>query len=229
VLNRLAAIGGVLLRALFASIALVRRPRPIHVHGLVLEGDVTRIGDGTASGIEWIDRAPGPPERVIARLSRSIGMPSWSPDVIGLALRLDTGTAVADVELATTGVGVPGRFALIPRRSPSGATFSTLLPYRSARGPILLCARSPRDEPLPADLDGIDRALRARPWRLRLYVATPAGRWHPFADLALRPADAQDDRDLRFDAVRHPLPGAGSYGWVRSLRQPSYHRVQSVD
>ncbi len=36
----------------------------------------------------------------------------------------------------------------------------------------------------------------------------------------------QEDRGLRFDSVRHPLPGAGTYRWVERVRQPSYLRVQ---
>jgi len=31
---------------------------------------------------------------------------------------------------------------------------------------------------------------------------------------------------VRFDPVAHPVPGAGTYPWVRALRQPSYRLVQ---
>lgn len=184
------------------------------------------MGTTATAGIRWIDAEPGEAEPVVARLSRSIGLPSWAPDVIGLALRFETPVGPADLELSTTGIGVPGRFVLVPRRSPAGATFGTLLPYRAKNGAILVCARSAADQPLPADLDGIADSLRSHPWRLRLYFASPTGRWHPFADLALRCGADRDDAELRFDAVRRPLPGAGSYAWVRRLRQPSYLLVQ---
>jgi hypothetical protein len=228
VLSRLAAIGGVVLRFLFGAMLRVRRPRPIHAHGVVLEGELQRIGTPAKSGIRWIDDPSEAPEPVVGRLSRSIGLPSRLPDVIGLALRIQTTVGPADLELSTTGIGVPGRFMLVPRRSPSGATFGTLLPYRAQPGPILVCARDAAARSLPADLGAIAASLRSRPWLLRLYFASPTGKWHPFADLVLRCAADQDDAALRFDAVRRPLPGARSYRWVRLLRQPSYHRVQDI-
>lgn len=61
---------------------------------------------------------------------------------------------------------------------------------------------------------------------LTLGHATAGGSWHPFAVLDLHLDPDQDDSGLRFDAVRHPIPGAGTYAWVRVVRQPSYVRVQ---
>jgi len=223
---RLAAIGGYVLRAVFAVLLLLRRPRPIHPHGVVLEGELTRTGAPPPSGIPWIDDRT-PAGAVTARLSRSAGLPAWLPDVLGLALRLDGPTGTADLELATTGFGVPGRFLLSPHRRPSGVTFGTLLPYRSRRGPVLICARSAPTPALPASLADQLRSLQRTPWRLRLYFAAPTGRWHRFADLRLHARQDQDDRDLRFDADRNTV--AASYRWVRRLRQPSYRLVQSTD
>jgi hypothetical protein len=96
----------------------------------------------------------------------------------------------------------------------------------SERGPVLLAARTRPARSLPAGLAELRRAVREEPWRLRLYFARPLGRWHPFADLTLSDAEDQDDAELRFDAVRRPLPGAGTYGWARLVREPSYRRVQ---
>jgi len=163
---------------------------------------------------------------VVARFSRGVGLPPALPDILGLALRTRAGAQTVDLELASTGVGWPSRFLLAPRRTPTGATFGSLLPYRSSRGPILVCARSARRRPLPASTSDLAVALREEPWRVRLYFATPRGRWHPFAEAALRPSADQEDRELRFDSVRHPLPGAGTYRWVERVRQPSYLRVQ---
>lgn len=223
-----AAFGGAVLRAFFAAMLRVRRPRPIHAQGLVLEGEVSWVGSGARAGISWIDQAPDEPARVVGRVSRSVGLPSWAPDVIGLALRVQTPTGPADLELASTGFGVPGRFLLAPCRRPTEAPYGTLMPYRGERGPILLAARSEPGQDLPADLPGMAAALRARPWRLRLYFAAPTGKWHRFADVVLRYAGDPDDPHLRFDAVRRPIPGAGTYRWVRLLRQPSYRLVQTA-
>lgn len=227
-LDRLTGVAGAALRGLFALLQSVRRPRPIHARGVVLGGDLTWIGGTVESGIPWIDAAPTSPLPVVARLSRSVGLPPALPDIIGLALRCEADGRPVDIELATTGIAVPSRFLLLPHLTPTRATFGTLLPYRSTRGPILVCARSVTGRMLPAGVDEIADAVRVEPWTIRLYFATPTGKWHAFAQVDLRTAAKQDDRHLRFDAVRHPLPGAGTYRWVERLRQPSYLRAQGA-
>ena len=132
------------------------------------------------------------------------------------------------VLLATTGIGFPSRFALVLRRSATGATFGSLLPYRSPRGPVLICARSVPTRVLPAELGALRQALLDEPWRIRLYHAAPRGMWRPFAELLLRPSDEADSAELRFDPVGHPLPGSTTYPWVRRLREPSYRVAQSA-
>ncbi|HEX5858876.1 MAG TPA: hypothetical protein VFY91_12285 [Microbacterium sp.] len=220
-----ARFAGELLRLLFRAILLLRRPRPIHSRGRVLRGELTWLEGAVPSGIRWIDEPPDGSVPVVARLSRSVGLPAALPDVIGLALRVDAGGRPADIELASTGLGIPSRFLLTLHRSPSRARFGTLLPYRSPRGAVLVCALPDPADVLPAGGDALDGAL-ARGWRLRVCHATATGRWHPFAMLSLRPAEEQDDAGLRFDAVRHPLPGAETYPWARALREPSYDLVR---
>ncbi len=223
------AVAGVLLRGVFATISVVRRPRPIHQRGIVLEGELTWTGSDAISGISWVDDAPGMPVPVTARLSRSVGLPAWSPDVIGLAFRIPVDTGWADIELASTGWGVPGRFLLAPRIASTRGTFGTLMPYRSPRGPILLGILGETDETggsRPAELVDLARSLRERPWRVQFAFADPTGDWHPFAEADLRTAADQHDEQLRFDAVRRLIPGAGMYRWTRLARQPSYRHVQ---
>jgi hypothetical protein len=209
---------------LFAGILLVRRPRPIHARGLVLRGHLTWLGATTRSGIAWIDAPPAAPVAIVGRVSRSVGLPSALPDVYGLALRVETSDGPADIELASTGLGPMSRFLLLPRLSLARAQLGTLFPYRGTDGPRLLLARTVAPASLPAE--GLDEVLARREWRLRLYVARPRGRWHPFAEVSLRASGEPDDPTLRFDAVRRSLPGADAYGWVRALRQPSYRLAQ---
>ncbi|WP_425840024.1 hypothetical protein [Microbacterium sp. PA5] len=223
--ERLSAAGGLVLRALFAALAAVRRPRPIHPRGVALVGTATWIG-ASQSGIRWVDDPPPSPQQVTARVSRSAGFPAPLPDVIGLALRFRTDEVPADLELASTGAGVPGRFALLLHGSPSRAHLGTLLPYTGDRGPVLLAARTVTPTDLPTALPALGARLRQEPWRLRLFVATPRGAWHPFADLELRSAGLPSDTADRFDAGRRLLPGARMPPWVRALRQPSYDAVQ---
>lgn len=229
---------GSALAAAFALAQRLRHPRPIHSRGVVLRGEFRRLPDATSAGIAFIDDAPTGPVPVVARVSRSLGLPAPWPDIVGLAFRVDTAAwdrggpasadGVADVELASTGWNVPARFGLLPHRRPERARLGTLLPYRGGRGPVLLIARTASGRPPATDPRELADAPDT-PWILTLGHATPAGAWHPFARLDLRLDPDQDARGLRFDAVRRPIPGAGSYAWVRAARQPSYVRVQRDD
>jgi len=223
----LADVTGAALRGFFSLLRRVRHPRPIHPHGLVLTGRATWIRGAAPSGIDGIDDEREAPVEVTARLSRGIGLPAGLPDVLGLAVRFHTPEGGhADVLLATTGIGFPSRFLLAPRRTPTRATFGSLVPYRSPRGPVMICARGVPSRTLPADLRSLRRSLEQQPWRVRIYHAAPTGKWHPFAELVLRPAAEQDSAALRFDPVGHPLPGSTTYPWVRRVRDPSYRAAQ---
>jgi hypothetical protein len=222
-------VAGRALGVLMGALLSVRGPRPIHTTGLLLQGRIAwRPPSDVVSGIAWIDeRGPGTPPRVTARFSRGASLPAWLPDVLGLAIRATTPAGPADLLLSSTGAGVPGRFLLAPRRAPGGAWFSSLMPYRGSDGPVQVAARSRRPASLPARLEDLRAALEREPWVVELLFASPGGRWHRFADLELRPAPGPIDRgEPRFDAVRNPLPGAGTYGWTRRLREPAYARAR---
>jgi hypothetical protein len=217
------------LAALMGALLRVRGPRPIHTTGLLLTGRITwRPPSSAASGIPWIDlRGAGTPPAVTARFSRGAALPAALPDVLGLAVRATSPDGPADLLLSTTGFRVPWRFVLAPRRTPGRAWFGSLMPYRGAHGPVLVAARSRTPVELPARMEDLHDRLVQEPWRLELLFATPTGRWHRFADLELRAAqDRVDAAEPRFDAVRHPLPGAGTYGWSRRLREPAYARAR---
>jgi hypothetical protein len=224
---RPAAVVGRLLADGFSLLRRLRHPRPVHPHGVALEGSIRFLTGAAPTGLALFDSPAAAELAVSARVSRSLGVPSPLPDVIGLALRLATPAGSADLLLASTGFGVPSRFWLALQRSPSRARLTTLFPYRTSRGPVLLAARSIEPLHLPTGLPELAAALERTTWRLRLYSAAPAGRWHPFAVLELgRHADARLDTTDRFDPVRNPLPGSGSYPWARLVREPSYSRMQ---
>jgi hypothetical protein len=236
-ITRLPARGvGVVLGALVGALRRVRSPRPIHPVGLVLEGSIepSPARSGERSGIDWIDETPS--GRVEARLSRGIGVPVPVPDIWGLAVRQrrgasdpDGGPVSGDVLLATVaGLGVPGRFLPIVRLSPWGAPFATVMPYRSADGPVVVAARTVSGAPASATTAGQARELGRRPWVLQLLWATPRGRWRVFATLELTAPDGAvvDRPDVRFDPVLRPPTGARTYGWTRVLREPSYRAAR---
>jgi hypothetical protein len=216
-----AALGRVL-SAGIAGIGTIRGPRPIHTTGLLLTGRLRwHTRTATRSGIAWIDDRPPGDAAVTARLSRGAALPAFLPDIIGLAVRVgpeDEG----DLLLSSTGIGVPGRFVLHPRWTPTRAMLSTLMPYRGQAGPILIAARA-KSPALPARPEAIRTVLNREPWLLDLMFATPRGLWHRFAELELSPSPGPIDGPApRFDPVLRPPRGAGTYEWTRALREPSY-------
>lgn len=221
--------------AVFRLLKLVRPDRPIHPQGIGLAGELTRSGtSGEASGVDWLD-VPGI-DPVVARFSRSVGLPERLPDILGLALRVtpsrssasgitpdagpDGGAAsggTGDVLFASTGWQVPGRFLLQPRLDVSSATFTTLMPYRGRKGPVVLGLRTIS---LPAG------SVTGGEWVLGLYWATPAGPWKHCGELRLRATTTPADTPLRFNPLENLPPGAQTYGWARRLRERSYRTAQ---
>ncbi|MDQ0663327.1 hypothetical protein QFZ35_001825 [Arthrobacter ulcerisalmonis] len=208
--------------ALFRLLKLARPDRPIHPQGLGLAGELSRTGNpAEPSGIDWLD-SPGT-DQLVARFSRSAGLPQALPDILGLALRVTASAAAApgsnpaDVLFASTGWRLPGRFLLMPRLDVAGATMTTLMPYRGRRGPVLLGLRT---RSLPPG------SLASGEWVLALYWARPGGPWRECGELRLHAGANPADIPLRFDPLENQPPGAQTYGWTRRLRKPSYQAAR---
>ncbi|OUE28086.1 hypothetical protein BFL36_02500 [Clavibacter michiganensis] len=218
-----ARVGGNVLAGLVSVVRLTRRARPLHPHGVALGGTLTPVAGRAASGLAWLD-ALDAPLAVDARFSRGGGLPAALPDVLGLALRIpDGGGTTIDVLLATTGLSPVGRFLLAPRRALSGARLTTLMPYRGSAGPVLVGVLVDADPPLPAGAPDLGRALATRPVGMRLVHATPRGRWHVAARIALaHDAAGPLDTATRADPVLAAPPGDTTYPWTRRLRAPGY-------
>lgn len=221
-------VTGYAFAAAIATIGTVRGPRPIHTPGVRLQGVVRWLpGSSRESGVAWIDDRGADDLPVVGRFSRGAGLPASLPDVLGLALRL--GNDEGDLLLSTTGIGVPGRFLLQPRMTPTRALFGTLMPYRGRTGPVLVAARTTTPGRMPAQMETLRRSIAATPWRLELMWATPRSRWHRFGQLELTsPTGPADTSALRFDPVLRPPRGAHTYDWTRALREPSYSRARGV-
>lgn len=200
----LSSAGGQVLRT--ATRVLVARPaaKPLHPLGDVVRGTLRRRGGGAASGAAWLDETGE--DRVLVRLSRAVGLPSRAPDIFGLAIRVPIAEGrEGDLLFASTGRGRLTRYTLTAARSPYARPMTTLLPYRTPTGAVLLSAVF-RDETT-----------------VELAWARGSGDWHPFAELSLEadPVDAQDV-PVSFEPVENTLPGLETYEWVRRLREPSY-------
>jgi hypothetical protein len=211
-----AIVPGRILQGVFGLVGLVRpAAKPLHPSGRLQTARVHRHGlNGTdRTGVPWIDD-PGE-SRAVARFSRAAGLPDALPDVHGLAIRVQDpapGQEHADLLMATTGLGAVTRFVLLPSRSPAGRTYSTLLPYRTVSGPVLLAAT-----PDPDDSS-----------RMVLAVASLRGDWRVFGHLRLGDHDASrtGDESISFDPVLHQLEGLAYDRWVVRLREGAYRAAR---
>jgi len=198
----LTSAAGQALRGATRVVALRPAAKPLHPRGELLSAVVRRTGSGTRSGVAWLDE-PGE-DRALVRLSRSVGLPHPLPDVLGLALRVWADGTHGDVLFSTTGLGRATRFVLTPARRPDGRPMTTLLPYRTPVGPVLIAATYVDEN------------------RLELSWAVGTSQWHTFAEVALGDPTPADQERLSFDPVVNRLPGLEIYPWVRRLREPAY-------
>lgn len=187
----------------------LHRVKPLHPDGELFRATITRVGaHGLNAGVPWLETAGESP--AVVRISRAIGLPASLPDIAGLAIRVDPTEHAADLLLASTGTGRLGRFVLQPRRPGRTGTLTSLLPYRTAAGPLLLAA-----SPHPDGDFELQWALGTGPWRT--------------FGLLHRGAPYDGDPAISFDPVLNVLPGLAQYDWVRRLREPAYRtsRAQS--
>ncbi len=199
---------GQLLRAVTGLVAFRPAPKPLHPHGSTVRGTLKRFGAEERTGAGWLDLAGDDP--VLVRQSRAVGLPLPMPDIYGLAIRVPTSDGGhGDLLLASTGLGRLTRFLLTCARSPYRRPLTTLLPYRTPAGPVVLSA-----------------VFRTET-TLMLSWALGSGAWHPFAELRLNDAPVDEpDTPLSFDPVRNTMPGLVTYDWVRRLRAPAYVTAQ---
>jgi hypothetical protein len=194
-------VGGSLLAAATVGLSSLRHARkPLHPSGEVLAGRVFRSGSTERTGVPWLDE-PGEDD-VRVRLSRALGLPGRLPDIHGLAVRVQAPDGDGDLLFATTGRGVLSRFVLVPSRRPSTQPMTTLLPYRTESGPIVLGA------------EAMGEQLFELSW------ARPAGEWHVFA--VLRLSGQRLEEEISFDPVLRQVTGLEQYPSVRRLREPAY-------
>jgi hypothetical protein len=202
-----AALVGRMLGAVFFLVGELRtrNRKALHPSGGVRPAVIHRNGGRARTGVAWIDE-PGN-DQVLVRLSRATGLPDFLPDTLGLAIRVpreDGGHG--DLLLATTGTGPLGRFVVRPVRRP-GRSYSSVMPYRSPAGPLLLAA-------LPLAEDGS---------RFELACSGLRGEWSRFGDLeVLGEWDDAPDPAVTFDPVLNQVPDLQSYGWAAQLRRFAY-------
>ncbi|MCW2795502.1 hypothetical protein [Nocardioides sp.] len=199
-------VGGALLATATRSVAAVRTaPKPLHPRGVVVAGRIFRTGLAEPTGSPWLDE-PGEDE-VLVRVSRAVGLPTSLPDIHGVAIRVPAGESYGDLLFASTGWGRLTRFLLTAGMTVEDRPMTTLLPYRTESGPVLLGVRAAGTE------------------TFELACAPYDGDWRHVADLRLSTLPAPD-QDVDFDPVQHQLPGLEQYPSVARLRQPAYQQAR---
>ncbi|WP_122816455.1 hypothetical protein [Nocardioides pantholopis] len=204
--------GAVLAAGVRAKSAVTPSAKPLHPDGTLRHAVLHRHGLDPALGVAWLDEAGV--DEVVVRESRAVGLPDALPDIQGLAIRIPVGDGHGDLLLASTGLGRVTRFLLTPSRTTYGRPMTTLLPYRTVAGAVLIAARAVGPETVELSCAVGERA--------------PAGDWRHFADLRIAgPVADGDGERLSFDPVRNRLPGLGQYRWVERLREPGYQQARA--
>ena len=199
-------VGGAVLATATRGVASLRSARkPLHPDGELVDGRIFRRGSVERTGVPWIDEEGE--DDVVVRRSRAIGLPHRLPDIHGLAVRVPTDDGDGDLLLATTGFGRLTRFVLTASRHPRSRPLTTLLPYETDSGPLLLAA------------EGVEGGTYDLSW------ARPSGEWHLFGVLLLS-STRSGDPAISFDPVQHQIPGLRQYPSVRRLREPAYLRAR---
>ena len=191
-----ARAGGESLAGVIRGIAAARPSgKPLHPQGVVRRGCLVRHGLSPATGSTWLDQAGE--DEVLLRWSRAVGLPAPAPDIHGLAVRVPLPDGEhGDLLFATTGWSRPTRILLLPGLS-AERPMTTLLPYSTAEGALVLGARPDGD-------------------LTRLYAATPFGQWREFAELR----EVEGPPVGRADQVRPGAPHAARAA-VSALGEPA--------
>jgi hypothetical protein len=210
----------------FGALSRLRGKRIFHPNGVGFAGRLEpRLTEWSSA-----DLLAGPETvPVIARLSRSLGLPEPFPEPLGIAIRAPDAYGPGhdqDFLLVSAGEAPVARHLLLPSRHFLEPHYSSLLPYRLAGRVVLVGARRDPADPGPgpsySELAKRDRAG----FRLQLTIATPLGRWVPVATLELGPRlpDAEVE-DLRFDPA-HTGGGFELATALNRLRIPAYEGSQ---
>ncbi len=186
----------------------LRGARVFHPRGQAFTATVETDGGGTW-GARLLDEAAR--HDVVVRLSRGAGLPAPLPDVVGLAVRFEgqgRGGGPLDVLVNTSGGPPVLRHLFLPE--PLGRTFSSVLPYRTGSGRLVLLG------------------ARGHGTGWELLAATLAGGWTRWGHLTPGPAvPGPESEELRFA----PTLGADDLQPValfRAVRDLSYRESQAL-
>ncbi|MCK0176399.1 phosphodiesterase [Mycolicibacterium sp. F2034L] len=197
--------------------AAIRHRRLFHPSGVLLRGRLERLAPpGEGLPMESGD--------IIGRLSKGVGLPGDTPDVAGLAWRMQTDAGPWDVLLASTGGGL-SRVLLRPTASWGGAFYSSLMPLGHDGGTWWVRARLVTDlDEFGLSLDAITDRLERGEVEFEVEQAAGTGEFRPLARLSFKTV-VPPDRDLSFDPTLNSASDVDLLpGWLTKLRRSAYKR-----
>lgn len=208
----------------FRRLARLREARAFHPVGRVGHGRLLLDRDDSA-----LARALGAGEHeVTVRLSRGIGLPSASPDLLGLAIRVERpapaqdpnpGPEPFDLLLTTTGRTSWARRLVLPARRWTSRPYSTVLPYDTGEGnrtTIVLAAAA--DWTPDASPEALDAVTSQRPLAFDVHE-THRGP-HPVGRLIVD--QVGPDTSIAFDPMLHARPRLRPVRPLATLREAAY-------
>jgi hypothetical protein len=190
---------------------------------------------------------PGGPQRLLAgvpflqepavhsgvvRFSRSLGLPELSPDILGMAIRLEDAHGPdrpQDLLLVTSGDGAVIHHLFAPGRGYFGLPYSSVLAYRGEGSAFLVGARlapgSPRPEGNGSEFADLDAAASTGRLRYDIGVAPVNGRLTRVATLTVGERLPDDLNALHFNPWN---TGGGLHpaGPINAIRDLAYRRSQ---
>ncbi|WP_157417324.1 hypothetical protein [Nocardioides sp. Iso805N] len=214
----------------FRRLARLRDARAFHPVGRVGHGRLLIDGGDSALG-----GALGRGEHsVTVRLSRGIGLPDRSPDLLGLAVRVapahaanattdatDAGADAQPIDLLLTTTAQPtwARWLVLPARRWTSRAFSTVLPYATADGgSTLIVLRPVTDWTADASPAALSAVSESRPLAFDVLESHP--RWHEVGRLVVDEVGA--DESIAFDPMLHAAPGLRPVRPLSALREAAY-------
>ena len=216
-LERAAAPAAGLSAAFFAALSRTRGKRFFHPSGSAFEASVQFALATTLPFSGSVD--------AIVRLSRGIGLPEKSPDVLGLAVKIPS--LGQDFLLASSGEAVVSRHLLIPSSGYFRRPYSSVLPYEFDGRMIVFGGRA---DPTLADIDQQDAGHVAR------LVSSTGVRfdltWGPVGSTGATPFAAVDlGKPYTGDVSFNPfncVAGLKPAGALNRLRLETYERSQAA-
>jgi len=207
-----AALDRALARA-FALLGRLRRGRAVHGRGEAWHGELRVPAASRSSDVGGTERWGAPlldepgTHAVLVRRSRALGLPSWLPDVTGVAIRvLDAGGTGLhqDLLLDTGGRSVIGRRVPTLHLAGHEQHYSSLLTWQAGSGKVMFGARA------------------TGPSSMQLLLARSSGPWQAWATLTLTERLPRDAADALHLSPANTGAGLTPVGWLQRLRPDSY-------